>query len=81
MKDKVNQFSDGYFFLLSVNFQAVDYLNDPLGSIFTFLKTPDVQSRAKMVNVATSYQKCTLCKVGYGLTSSGKCQKCMFPCL
>jgi hypothetical protein len=67
--------------LISVNFQATDYLNDPLGSIFTYLRTTDIQSRTKMVNIASSYQKCLLCKAGYGLTGSGKCEKCVFPCL
>lgn len=80
-KNKLNQFADGYFYLISANFQANDYLNDPLGSIFTYLKSPDIQSRTKLVNIATSYQSCTHCELGYGLTRRGGCQKCLFPCL
>lgn len=80
LKTSVNQNADGYFYLISVNFQASDFLNDPLGSLYTYLRTSDIQSLRRLVNVASSYQRCTQCQPGYGLTKDGKCKLCIFPC-
>lgn len=80
LRTKANQNADGYFYLISVNFQASDFLNDPLGSLYTFLRTSDIQSLRRLVNIASSYQRCTRCELGYGLTRDGKCKRCIFPC-
>lgn len=79
MRSRANQFADAYFYLITANFQAIDYLNDPLGSTFTLSKTPDAQ-RTRLVSIATSFQRCTLCMEGYGL-SEGGCRRCVSPCL
>jgi hypothetical protein len=81
VKSRANQFADGYFYLISANFQAADYLNDPLGSTFTLSspKGPDAQ-RSRLVSIATSFQRCTLCVEGFGL-SEGGCRRCVSPCL
>lgn len=80
-KTFTNQNSQGYLYLLSANFQNVNYLNDPLGSLFIFLRNNDIQNKSKLVNIATSYQKCLVCEEGFGINASGSCQKCIFPCI
>lgn len=57
VKSRANMLADGYFYLITPNFQAIDFLNDPIGSIFTLSSA----QQPRLVNIATSFQQCTLC--------------------
>jgi hypothetical protein len=82
-KTSANQNADGLLYLLSVNFQLTDPLNDPVGSVFIY--SSKSSSRAQLgprsVNIASSYQRCELCRPGYGLAETGGCSPCLAPCL
>jgi hypothetical protein len=82
-RDSIQQNADGLNYLLSVNFQLTDPLNDPVGSLFSYSARSATRAQIppRTVNIAYSLPSCLRCQSGYGLTPLGKCRQCDTPCL